>query len=182
MGTGMDGFFLIPGATNLLDGMKIGVLSDTHGDVMLTLAALETFREQGVAHILHCGDIGTPEIVRLFSGIPTAFVFGNCDPRTETLRKTILSVQQTCCDWFGELELGGKRIFFLHGHQWDRFENEILCGQWDLICFGHTHHAELRMVENTLILNPGAIYRTPSPSVAIVDLESMNVTTISLKK
>ena len=162
--------------------MKIGVLSDTHGDVKQTLSALETFREHDVSQILHCGDIGTPEIVRLFSGIPAAFVFGNCDPRTETLRKTILSIEQTCCDWFGELELSGKRIFFLHGHQWDRLENEIYSGQWDMICFGHTHHAELRMVGNTLILNPGAIYRTSSPSVAVVDLESMNVATVLLKK
>ncbi|MCL2304435.1 MAG: metallophosphoesterase [Planctomycetaceae bacterium] len=162
--------------------MKIGVLSDTHGDVKLTSAALEVFCEQGVSQILHCGDIGTPEIVLLFSQIPTAFVFGNCDPKTETLRRAILSIDQTCCDWFGELELDGKRIFFLHGHQWNRFENEVHSGQWDLICYGHTHNAELRMAGETLILNPGAIYRTASPSVAIVDLESMNVATVALKK
>ena len=166
----------------LIDNMKIGVLSDTHGDVKQTEAVLEVFRTQGVSQILHCGDIGTPEIIRLFDEIPTAFVFGNCDPKTETLRKAIHSIGQTCCDWFGGLELGGKRIFFLHGHQWDRFQTEIHSGQWDLICFGHTHHAELRMVGDTLILNPGAIYRTSSPSIAIVDLESMNVTSISLKK
>ena len=162
--------------------MKIGVLSDTHGDVKQTEAALEVFRGQGVSQILHCGDIGTPEVVRLFGEIPTAFVFGNCDPKTETLRKAIQTSGQTCCDWFGELELSGKRIFFLHGHQWSRFEAEIHGGQWDLICFGHTHHAELRKVGDTLILNPGAIYRTPSPSVTVVDLESMNVATVSLKK
>jgi len=162
--------------------MKIGVLSDTHGDIKLTSSALEVFRESGVSRILHCGDIGTPEVIRLFSDIPTAFVFGNCDPRTETLRKTIHSVKQTCHDWCGELEWNGKRILFLHGHQWDRFEFEIHSGQWDLICYGHTHHVELRMVGNTLILNPGAIYRTSSPSVAVVDLESMNVTTIALKR
>jgi len=162
--------------------MKIGVLSDTHGDVKQTVAALEMFRTYGVSQILHCGDIGTPEIVRLFGGIPTAFVFGNCDPKTETLRKTIHSAGQTCCDWFGELELNGKRIFFLHGHQWNRFETETHSGQWDLVCYGHTHHAELRSVGDTLVLNPGAIYRTPSPSIALVDLGTMNVTMVSLKK
>jgi len=162
--------------------MKIGVLSDTHGDIKLTEAALKVFREHEVSQILHCGDIGTPEIIRLFSEIPTAFVFGNCDPKTETLRKVIHSIGQTCCDWFGELELGKQRVLFLHGHQWDRFEAEIHSGRWNLICFGHTHHAELRMVGDTLLLNPGAIYRTPSPSVAVADLKSMNVTMISLKK
>ena len=161
--------------------MKIGVVSDTHGDVYMTTAALIAFREHEVAQILHCGDIGTPEIVRLFTDIPTLFVFGNCDPRTETLRKTIRSVKQTCCDWFGELELDGKKILFLHGHQWERFEDEIHSGQWDLICYGHTHRAELRMSGNTLILNPGAIHRTATPSVAIVDLETMNVQTLALR-
>ncbi len=161
--------------------MKIGVISDTHGDVKMTSAAIHAFLEQKVARILHCGDVGTPEIVRLFTPeIPTDFVFGNCDPRTETLRRTILSAKQTCSDWFGELELEGKRIFFLHGHQWERFENEIHSGQWDLICYGHTHKAELRMIGNTLILNPGAIHRTPTPSVAVVELETMDVSTIHL--
>ncbi len=170
------------GAKNVTErhAMKIGVISDTHGDVKMTSAAIDAFQKQEVSRILHCGDIGTPEIVRLFAGIPTDFVFGNCDPRTETLRKTILSAKQTCFDWFGELELEGRRVFFLHGHQWDRFENEIHGDRWDLICYGHTHKAELRMIGRTLILNPGAIHRTPTPSVAVVELETMNVSTIHL--
>lgn len=162
--------------------MKLGVISDTHGNVKQTAVALNAFAEQGVSRIIHCGDIGTPNVVRLFHAIPTDFVFGNSDPCTETLRKTILSQDQTCFNWFGELELVGKRIAFMHGHDSQKFEDELNSEYWDLLCFGHTHIAELRLVGKTLLLNPGAVHRSPTPSVAVVDLETMNVSTIPLKK
>lgn len=162
--------------------MKLGVISDTHGNVKQTTIALNAFMEQDVSRIIHCGDIGTPSVVRLFSSIATDFVFGNSDPCTETLRKAIQSQGQTCFNWFGKLELDGRRIAFMHGHDLQKFDDELNSEYWDLLCFGHTHIAELRLVGKTLLLNPGAIHRSPTPSIAIVDLETMNVSTIPLKK
>ncbi len=157
--------------------MKLGIISDTHGLVARTKAAIDLFRDQEVDRILHCGDIGTAEIIRLFREIPTDFVFGNSDPRTETLRREILAIGLHCQDWFGTLESEGKRICFLHGHQNGRLEQEIASGQWDLICFGHTHVPDLQLFGKTLLLNPGAVQRTPTPSVAIVELPEMTVRT-----
>ena len=162
--------------------MILGVISDTHGDVERTTAAIEVFNAHKVSRILHCGDIGTTDNVRLFKGIPTDFVFGNSDPKTETLRRIMRAYRLVCHDWFGELEIEGKKIFLLHGHQFSRLDEETRSGNWDMICYGHTHVAELSMVGNTLLLNPGAIHRTPSPSVAIVELPSMNVSTIHIPK
>ncbi|MGL6196341.1 MAG: metallophosphoesterase family protein [Thermoguttaceae bacterium] len=156
----------------------LGIISDTHGNVKLTSRALDLFREHGVSRILHCGDIGTVDIVQLFDDIPTEFVFGNCDPCTESLRRAIQNKNHICHNWFGKVEMNGKKIAFLHGHDLFRFESETENGTWDLLCYGHTHVPELRLVGETLVLNPGAIHRSPSPSVAVVDLSTMNVKTV----
>lgn len=56
--------------------MTIGVISDTHG--ILDPAVLRAFR--GVALILHGGDIGTPEVLRVLEGVaPVRAVLGNAD-------------------------------------------------------------------------------------------------------
>ena len=56
--------------------MIIGVISDTHG--LLRPEAQE--RLAGVDHIIHAGDIGSPEIVpRLREIAPTTAIRGNVD-------------------------------------------------------------------------------------------------------
>ena len=56
--------------------MLIGVISDTHG--LLRPEALEALA--GVDHIIHAGDIGSPEIVpRLRAVAPTTAIRGNVD-------------------------------------------------------------------------------------------------------
>jgi putative phosphoesterase len=59
--------------------MKIGVVSDTHGHVSYTLEAVRMLESLAVELVIHCGDIGTAEIVDLFAAWPTHFVFGNVD-------------------------------------------------------------------------------------------------------
>ena len=81
--------------------MLIGVISDTHG--LLRLEALEALA--GVDHIIHAGDIGSPEIVPQLQAIAaTTSIRGNVDtqpwaaPFPETVTVT----------------LGGHSIFVLH--------------------------------------------------------------------
>lgn len=157
--------------------MKLGVISDTHGNVERVKQAMQLFREEGVGHLIHCGDIGTSEVVEQMSGIPADYVFGNCDSSLNSLRKAIQKNGQTCQDRFGALTLAGKQICFLHGDDFQLLDDALRSGKWDLICSGHTHVADLSCVGTTLLLNPGAIQRTPTPSVAIVDLPELNVRT-----
>ena len=158
--------------------MKIGVISDTHGDVYSARAAVRLFRCMKVDQVLHCGDIGSPEIVGLFSEWPTHFVYGNVD--SPTLKDIILEAGQTCHDRFGSIELDGRKIALLHGNDTGLLEQAAKSGKWHVICHGHTHTASRSHVGETLVLNPGAIARTVYPSVAIVDLESLEVTPIRL--
>ena len=59
--------------------MRLGVISDTHGQVELTRPAVRMFDSLDVSAVLHCGDIGSLAVVDLFAAWPTHFVFGNCD-------------------------------------------------------------------------------------------------------
>jgi hypothetical protein len=161
--------------------MLIGVLSDTHGHIPRTLEAAHLFESLEVDLVIHCGDIGAGEIVRILAPWPAHFVFGNCDDPDELVR-AIDAAGQTCHDRFGSLELETKRIAFLHGDDYRRLEETVADGCWDLVCHGHTHHAKSARRGRTLVLNPGAVFRTSRPSVAAVRLPSLEVIDLPLQR
>jgi putative phosphoesterase len=130
--------------------------------------------------VLHCGDIGSAAVVELFAAWPTHFVFGNCDGDRSALAAAIESAGQTCHGEFGDITLEGKRIAMLHGDDSHRFRQTLSSGDWDLVCYGHTHVAAIQRHGRTLSLNPGALYRANPHSLAVVDLPSLQATIISL--
>ncbi len=153
--------------------MRIGVISDTHGHVANALAAVRMLESLDVQAVLHCGDIGSVAIPKLLSAWPAHFVFGNCDSDADELRASIEQAGMACYGLFGNLELGGRRIALLHSHDARLFRQVCTSGDYDLVCYGHTHHAEQRHVGKTLILNPGALFRATPHSIATVDLVTM---------
>lgn len=160
--------------------MRIGVVSDSHGHVELTRPAIIMLKSLEVDCVLHCGDIGSADVVRLFADWPTHFVFGNCDGNREELAAAIEAAGQTCHGEFGTLEIAGKRIALLHSHDGARFRQTLQSEAWDLVCYGHTHVASIDRYGPTLALNPGALYRANPHSLAIVDLPAVDAQMISL--
>lgn len=160
--------------------MRIGVVSDTHGHVANAQAAVERLRLQNIEAVLHCGDVGSPAIILLFADWPTHFVFGNVDYDQASLRQAILAAGQTCHDRFGEIELAGRKIALLHSDDRILFAQTMRSGEFDLVCYGHTHEAEQHHEGKTLVLNPGALYRARPHSFAIVDLATMHAEHIAL--
>lgn len=160
--------------------MRLGIISDTHGHVELTRPAVRMLESLEVDTVLHCGDIGSMDVVKLFQLWPTHFVFGNCDERLEAFAAAIRDAGQTCHGLFGELELDGVRIAMLHSHERRRFRDTIDSGEYRLVCYGHTHIAAIDPRGDTLVVNPGAIYRADPHSVAIVDLPAVKATIIEL--
>ena len=158
--------------------MLIGVISDTHGHVPYTRAAVWMLASLEVEAVLHCGDIGSVEIVPLVAEWPAHFVFGNVDYNEAELRAAIEAVGQTCHGRFGAVELGGRRIAILHGDDTRRLSETIAGGDFDLVCSGHTHVASQRKRGPTLALNPGALYRARPHTLAIVDLQTMEATSV----
>jgi len=153
--------------------MRLGIVSDTHGHLENARAAARVLEAEQVDAVLHCGDIGTPAVIAEFVGWPTHFVFGNCDHDPALLRGAIRDNGLTCHERYGELELAGRRIALLHSDDAGAFQEAILCGRHDLVCYGHTHVPLAQRRGPTLILNPGAMYRAHPHTLAIVELETL---------
>lgn len=155
--------------------MLLGVVSDTHGHVEYTRHAVRMLSSLAVDLVLHCGDIGSAEIIPLFGQWPTHFVFGNVDYDVQGLRRAIDLAGQTCHGLCGELSLAGGRIAFLHGHDGQLLKELIASGQRQLVCYGHTHVAEWHQAGPTRVLNPGALYRANPHSIAVVELPELTI-------
>ncbi len=162
--------------------MRIGVISDTHGHLVNTQAAVRMLESLEVERVLHCGDICSPKIPQLLAAWPAHFVFGNCDHGAELadLRTAIASAGLTCHERFGALVLAGRKIALLHSDDARLFREVKSSGQYDLVCYGHTHEAEQHHERKTLVLNPGALYRATPHSIAMVDLQTMEATIVAV--
>ena len=160
--------------------MRVGIISDTHGQVDFTRPAVRMFESLDVERVLHCGDIGSPEVVELFAPWPTDFVFGNCDTDHRSLRSAIVRAGKVCHGEFGDLEIEGVRIALLHSHDRRLFLASIGSGRYGAVCYGHTHVAAIEQRGDTLLVNPGAIYRANPHSVAVLELPQTTATIVEL--
>ncbi|MCL6503940.1 MAG: YfcE family phosphodiesterase [Pirellulales bacterium] len=151
--------------------MRIGIISDTHGHTEFTRAAARLLEGLEIELLLHCGDVGSADVVRVLAAWPCHYVLGNVDDE-QSLPAAIAAAGQHCHGRFGSLELAGCRIAWLHGDDLLLLEETIEGGQWDLVCHGHTHVARCERRGRTLILNPGALYRARKHTVAMVELPS----------
>jgi putative phosphoesterase len=171
-----------PHRTTSLHGIRqLGVVSDTHGNTISTQKAVRVLESMQVDAVLHCGDIGSAAIPPLFASWPTHFVFGNVDWNRNELQQAIEQAGLSTHGRFGAFQAGERRIALLHSDDEKRFRDTIQNGKWDLVCYGHTHLAEHHFVNKTLVLNPGAIDRTRRPSVAVVNISTLDVTSIPLE-
>jgi uncharacterized protein len=162
--------------------MLLGVISDSHGHVPNTRAAVRMLESLGVEAVLHCGDIGSTAIVPLLAAWPAYFVFGNVDTGSEAteLRQAIEQAGQTCLGRFGSVQLGGVKIAMLHGDDTRLLEQTIAQGEHALVCHGHTHVPRWEQVGSTWVLNPGALYRADPHTIAVVELPKLKAEIISL--
>jgi uncharacterized protein len=158
--------------------MRIGILSDTHGDIWAARDAVRVFEDHQVHVVLHCGDVGSG-VMHEMRGLTSHFVRGNTDS-AEGLQQAVSGPEQTFHGDLGELVIAGRNIAFLHGDD-ERLLHDLISSQkWDLICYGHSHKASSTHCGRTLVLNPGALHRTAEPSVAIVKVPEMSVNVVRL--
>jgi hypothetical protein len=126
-----------------------------------------------VQAVIHCGDIGSPAVVEAFAAWPSHFVLGNCDYDSAAIAEAAERAGLTFHGRFGSIVFGEKKVAVIHGDDERRLREAIEGGQWDLVCTGHTHQAEVRRRGSTWVLNPGALYRANPHTLAVVDLEKM---------
>jgi len=149
--------------------MKIGVLSDTHDNLVAVAAAARFFTEAGVEMILHAGDYCAPfTLTRLLqTRLPVEGVFGNCDGERAGLTRLLPSL----ADGPRLIEAGGRKISLIHDRA--RLKHEVLEAS-DILIVGHTHKPQVAREEGRLIVNPGetAGWITGRCTVAVLDTDT----------
>jgi putative phosphoesterase len=121
--------------------MIIGVISDTHG--LLRPEAVEFLR--GSEHIIHAGDIGSPEIVPELQKIaPVAAIRGNVDvqPWTRSFAETEV------------VELAGLHIYVIHDV--NALDLNPRAAGFAAVISGHSHKPGQSTKDGVLYFNPGS--------------------------
>ncbi len=166
--------------------MILGILSDTHGHRERTASAVRAMRDAGIEGIIHCGDVGSPEILDEFAGLQTWVVRGNTDYLDADLDRYAKSLGITIAPETPlMLDIGGRTIAVFHGHE-PTFNHLLKLllktselpadfGRCDYILHGHTHIAGSTRIGPVRVINPGALVRTQLCTVAILDLRTDRV-------
>jgi putative phosphoesterase len=160
--------------------MRIAVISDTHSRTISVKEALRVMAERGVELILHCGDIQDGDTVRLFPA-HTHFVFGNCDYDRADIERAVADVGATLHGDWGQLELAGQSLAFVHGDNPSLLQELQNADAFDFLFHGHTHVAKEHRVGNTRVINPGALQRVTRRTFILLDLPSGDVETVTVE-
>lgn len=152
----------------------VGIMSDTHGHHLAAREARKQFDRLGVGHVIHCGDVGGVDVFSELLGVPLTFVWGNTDTPTDGtlsfLRSTGFSAPVGVPT---RIELGGKKFAVFHGHE-PQFRT---CTKLDVdfVLYGHTHEADIEVLDGKCFINPGALFRANPKTVATLDTESSKI-------
>ena len=129
--------------------MRIGVLSDTHGD--LEIARLALAKMGKVDLLLHAGD-HYRDALALAKTVPVHAVVGNCDWELSEPAEVVI-------------EAGGKKIWLTHGHKYgvkysyNKLLAQAVKNKADIVVYGHTHIPVSEFREGVLLFNPGSVAR-----------------------
>jgi uncharacterized protein len=119
--------------------VDVGVLSDTHG--LLRPEAVRAL--EGVEHLLHAGDVGSPHVLEeLFRLAPVTAVWGNVDGAD--LRVALPQV--------AHVELAGVTVVVAHTAETALRSDPAAA----LVVFGHSHRPSVERSGERLLLNPGS--------------------------
>lgn len=162
--------------------MKVCILSDSHDHIALIDAAVAEARAAGAQAVLHCGDLVAPSTLHCLQkyGLPVHVIHGNNTgdlyALTQLAHKPGGVVRFHGMD--AAIELADRRIFLVHYPHYARAL--AATGDWDLVCCGHSHRAEISEQKNcpggiTHLVNPGTVGgvgQAPATWV-LADLETM---------
>ena len=161
--------------------MKVCIVSDSHDRADAIVQAVREAKAQGAEAVLHCGDlIGAQTLMpALALGLPVHLIHGNNVGDTQALQR-LAAASDARLRYHGadaRIELAGRRIFLVH---YDDYGHAMACtGDWELVCCGHSHRAEVRQVTSvkgtpTWLVNPGTVAGLAAASTWVLgDLVAM---------
>ncbi len=161
--------------------MKVCIVSDSHDRADPLAQAVREAKALGAQAVIHCGDLIGAQSLKpaLALGLPVHLIHGNNVGDAQALHKLARSSGESL-NYHGadaRIELAGRRIFVVH---YDDYGHAFACtGNWDLVCCGHSHRAEVRQVAgvkgtSTWLVNPGTVAGLAAPpSWVLGDLAAM---------
>ena len=144
--------------------MKIGIISDTHDDLLNTNKAIDIFSQNNVSMVIHVGDFVAPPVVTEFKrlskeGVRIIGVLGNNDGEKQGLKKVFEEINGELFRDIGKIEIDGLKFGIYHGTDVKKRQKMINSKKFDVCIFGHTHQKEIDIDnESTIILNPGTAH------------------------
>ncbi len=132
----------------------IGVLSDSHDNLIMIRRAVDLFNTAGCRLVIHAGDFVAPfaagELHRL--DCPVKAVYGNCDGERIGLSKAF--------DGLGEileapLTFSFEGLRFLVTHLDGPVDRYLDSEAPDVLVLGHTHRPLIEQRGKALLINPG---------------------------
>lgn len=150
--------------------MRIGIMSDSHGEYESVKRAVNTMRN--VDLILHGGDnYNDAEKLRKEINVEIIGVKGNTDFLIHEPSEKIIEIHK-------------RKIFLTHGHKYDvksdlnRLYYRASELNADIVVFGHSHIPIYLEESNIVFINPGSTSRPRGgsrPSIAILELKNNDI-------
>ncbi len=161
--------------------MKICIVSDSHDRADALARSVHEAKTLGAEAVVHCGDLigGHTLHGAMNAGLPMHLIHGNNLGDSVTLHRLARDsgglLQYHGAD--ARLDLGGRKVFLVH---YPDYGYAMACtGDWELVCCGHSHEAEIRQVANvrgssSWLVNPGTIAALAAPPTwVLADLQAM---------
>lgn len=145
--------------------MRIGIMSDSHGDVAAIRRTLAVISP--VDCWLHAGDYARDALfLAQLAKLPVTAVAGNTDG-------------MPAAKWDEFIEVSGKKIWLTHGHRYQVKSGIRELAWWghqyevQLVVFGHTHVPQITTDGQLLLVNPGSVALPGigrKPTIALIDI------------
>jgi putative phosphoesterase len=158
--------------------MRIGIVSDTHGDVDRLREAMEIFRLHAVGAVVHCGDVGSEACIALLgsSDAEAWLVAGNTDRNIPALAAAAAREGVHFAGDVVEVPLGdGRCLVATHGNDGALLGELIREQKVAYVCHGHTHKRRDDRIGDVRVINPGALFHAKVHTVAVLDTDADTV-------
>jgi len=155
--------------------MKIAFCSDSHDNMANIKQLIKSVIDREIDYVIHLGDFVAPFAIQPFVELKNfTGIMGNNDGEVIRLNEI---AEGKLKKGPVEIVLDGKSFLLMH----EPFALKKLSKQFDYVCYGHTHHAEITKTERGAIINPGELcgYLTDTASWVSLDTETFELRLVS---